>query len=82
MSPGISSLNQPKPTQLHFQGQHLASGAENPAWFKEADRQAAEDSRVDGFPPVSGGAPGPQQEPALSIPGLSSALILAPAALP
>ena len=31
-----------------------------PAWFKQADRQAGKDSRADGFPPVSGGAPGPQ----------------------
>ena len=82
MSSGISSLKPAKPTQEHFQGLHIASWTENPAWFTQADRQAGEDSRADGFPPVSGGAPGPQQEPALSPPGLSSALLLRLAALP
>ena len=52
------------------------------AWFRQADRQAGEDSQADGFLPLSGGALGPQQEPALSTPGLSSGLILRPAALP
>ena len=67
---------------MQFQGLHLASWTENPARFKQADRQAGEDSQADGFPPLSGGAPGPQQEPALSTPGLSRGLILRPAALP
>ena len=67
---------------MHFQGLHLASWTEHPVWFKQADRQAGEDSQTDSFSLVSGGAPGPQQEPALSTPGFSSALILRPAALP
>ena len=81
MSSGISSLKPARTTQVHFQGLHLASWTENPAWFKQADRQAGEDSRADGFPLVSGGVLGPQQEPALSTPGLSSSLLLKPAAL-
>ena len=75
MSSGISSLK-PAKTQEHFQGLHVASWTENPVWFKQADRQAGEDSWADGFPLVSDGAPEPQQEPALSTPGLSSALLL------
>ena len=58
--------SQPKPTQLHFQGLHLPHWTENPAWFKQADRQAEEDSQADNFSQVSGRAPGPQQELVLS----------------
>ena len=41
---------------------------------KLTDKQ--EDSQADGFPPVSGGVSGPEQESALSKPKLSRALIL------
>ena len=74
-----------KPARTHtvaFPGLPLASWTENPARFKQADRQAEDDSRADGFPQVSGGAPGPHQERALSTPGLSGALVLRLAALP
>ena len=47
---------------------------------KLTDKQ--EDSQADGFPPVSGGASGPEQEPVLSNRGLSSALILKSVPLP
>ena len=75
-------LNPAKTHTVAFPGVHSASWIENPARFKQADRQAQEDSRADGFPQVSGGAPGPHQERALSIPGLSGALMLRLAALP
>ena len=78
---GISSLKPAKTHTVAFAGIHLASWIENPARFKQADRQAEEDSRADGFPQVSGGAPGPHRERALSTPGLSSALILKTATL-
>ncbi|XDC63661.1 hypothetical protein R6Z07M_014843 [Ovis aries] len=62
-------------------GLHIARWTEKPAWFhKLTDRQ--EDSQAHGFRLASGGASGPQQEPALSKPGLSSALILKPVSLP
>ena len=81
MASGISSLNQPKPTHLHLQGLHLARWTEKPVFLhKLTDKQ--EDSQADGFPLVSGGALGLQQEPELSKPGLSSALILKPVPLP
>ena len=52
-----------------------------PAWFHElTDKQ--EGSPANDFPPVSGGASRPQQEPALPKPGLSSALFLNPVPLP
>ena len=82
MSSGISSLKPAKTHTAAFPGAPLSQLDRTPSAVQTVDRQAGEDSQADGFPLVSGGAPGPQQEPALSTPGLSSALILRPAALP
>ena len=81
MSSGISS---PKPAKTHtvaFPGSPLSPLDRKPSGVQRSYRQAEEDSQADGFPQVSGGAPGPRQERALSSPGLSSALILRWAAL-
>ena len=81
MPSGISSLKPAKTHTLAFAGSPHTRWTEKPAWFhKLTDRQ--EDSQAHGFCLASGGASGPQQEPALSKPGLSSALILKPVSLP
>ena len=78
---GVSFLKPAKTHTLAFAGSPLSPLDRKPAWFhKLTDKQ--EDSQADGFPLVSGGALGLQQEPELSKPGLSSALILKPVPLP
>ena len=78
---GVSFLKPAKTHTLAFAGSPLSPLDRKPACFhKLTDKQG--DALADSFPPGSGGASGPQQEPALSKPGLSSALILKPVPLP
>ena len=78
---GVSSLKPAKTNTLVFARSPLGPLDRKPAWFHElTDKQ--EGSSANGFPPVSGGAYGPQQDPALSKPRLSSTLILKPVPLP
>ena len=78
---GVSFLKPAKTHTLAFAGSPLSPLDRKPAWFHElTDKQ--EGSPANDFPPVSGGASRPQQEPALPKPGLSSALFLNPVPLP
>ena len=78
---GVSFLKPAKTHTLAFAGSPLSPLDRKPAWFhKLTDKQG--DAPADSFLPGSGGASGPQQEPALSKPGLSRALIFKPVPLP
>ena len=61
MSSGISSLKPAKTHTAAFPGAPLSQLDRTPSAVQTVDRQAGEDSQADGFPPVSGGAPGPHR---------------------